>query len=136
MIILPTAFGTQTLHNGTTHFATKTLMPSDKADSRLIRLPNNTWYDPYLSEPMPPMPGKLMALVALVYPNLNTLSTEIDSIYTWLGKRAVLRVTKTDTTTLDCEARLETISLKHPFHLLEGGRTKIEFTFQCITRFS
>lgn len=136
MIIIPTSFGSQTLHNLTTHFAMKMQMPADKAEANLIRLPNGTWYDPFLAEPVPALPGKLSATIALVFSSEATLDAEVEAFLNLVGIRAVLTVKKLDATSVNCLARLETVELKHPFNIVKGGKTKIELKFQRVTRFS
>ena len=135
MIITPTSFGAQPLHNTITHFAMKMQMPADKAEANLIRLPNNTWYDPNQNQTITPLPGKLSATIALVFPTESALNAEVEALLDLVGTRETLTVKKLDGTYADCLARLETVELKHPFNIVAGGKTKVELKFQRVTRF-
>jgi hypothetical protein len=136
MIIIPLSFGSLTLHNGTTHFASKTLAPAYKADSKLVLLPNGVWFDPHGIGDAPVTPGKLKTSVSMVLPSEAALSAGVDVLFNYIGERADLTVRKLDGTTKVCSARLEEIDLVHPFNIVSGCKTKLNLTFQCITMFS
>jgi hypothetical protein len=135
MIIIPISFGTVILHNETTHLASKSLMPANKADSKLIMLPNGQWFDPHGTGNAPVTPGKLKASITLNCASEAALSTAVLTIFDSIGSRKTLTVKLLDNSTKTCLARLEEVDLVHPFHLVAGGKTKMDLTFQCITEF-
>lgn len=134
MIIIPTLFGSQILHNGTTHFATKSLMPAPEAALNLVLLANGTWHDPYGTTNKAPLtPGKLTATIAIALATEAALNAEINAIFNLIGTRNLLSVKSLDNSIDNCQARMEKVKLIHPFNIVSGSKTKIEILFQCIT---
>lgn len=135
MIIIPTLFGAQVLHNGTTHFAAQSLMPAPQVNLNLVLMANGTWHDPYdATETAPIVPGKITAKIVITMTTQAALVAEMDTLFLLLGTRALLSVASLDGAVDSCQARIEKMKLDHPFRIVSGSRTRVEIVFQCITR--
>lgn len=135
MIVYPVSFGSQVLHDQVNRFATKTVIPASSAPAQLVKLPNGELYDPFLGDDIAPVPGKFDTVIQMVFSSNALLSAEIDTVWALVGKRDFLTAKKPDGATVSCSARLETVTLRHPYEILTGGKTKIQLTFQPISVF-
>lgn len=130
MYITLTSFGSQTLHNGTSFFSTRTEFSVPKAQLSVINLPGGGIYDPWGTSPAPTLPGKIKSLITIVSSSKSAMNTAVNGLTPLIGKRETLSGTDHNNTPKTTVARLETVEKKHPFKIVEGYKTRIELTFQ------
>jgi hypothetical protein len=110
-----TQFGSQVLHNGTTHYATRYIENPLKAKLDIIELPNGALFDPNGSgaAATTPQPFESPHLIKLTAP--AAASTELAAIKALVGTRGTLTASPYDgSANQTCTARLERIDATQP----------------------
>lgn len=129
-VIYLTLFGSQTLWNGTTHYAANTLTAAYKAKFKPIALPNGRLFDPYQTydAPTEPAPFDYKLLLKLAQ---DAAVAEFEAITALVGTRATLtgkRLTTAGATTT-CTARLTAVSNISPDSTDAAGGLLLKLTF-------
>ena len=128
--IYVTQFGSQTLHNGTTHYATSTIRESAEANFSPIKLPNGMFFDPYQTYDAPVPPAKFSVQMLLRLPKDSAIA-EFEAIANQVGTRATVTGKRNTTTgaTTTCTARLIGVSNinRDSTHFNNGLRLKLTF---------
>lgn len=132
-VAYPSAFGNQTLHNGTTHRSVNIIAGSGESAAKYISLPNGTLFDPYGTTAAPIKPSPVTATVFLTYSTQALANTEYEALVALIGTRATLTATKTSGGTMTCTARLKKISNVSPFRDRPGGHMKVKLEFVPLT---
>lgn len=129
------SFGTQVLHNGTTHRGNRVTFAAPSSDPRLITLPTGVLFDPYGSNAAPKTPEKVVCSLLLIYSTDTLCSNQVDVLTSLIGTKATLTGQKPNGVNVTCSARLIQISDVSPANYVLNQR-RLSLTFQPLGIFA